>query len=292
MKLLSAAAFAFLFPSSLALTAEEIGCAGEGPAVGEAISTLEEAGFQAAIQTLIIDPEIPITITNEANYRLRIVAPGELSFNSFLMRAEFSQPDIDSVVLNPDFALTPVSENAMVNTACIGNILGLVNVDTEPKEEVEGTFRLDEIGNFVLDLTVAVVDEEGNENIYYSHYDLTSVTDLPDIPTVTPQHLTMSPAPTLANSTNSSSLPETTMAGPEATTGSAPTDTTTTTTDGSTPVDTPMTTDSGSSGAAPVDAESTTTAGGDDAEEETSQSPAMLSTMVISAAMLLGVALL
>ena len=70
-----------------------IGCEGDGPAIGEAISTLEEAGFHGAVvQSLIVDPLVPISITSNTRYTLQIVAPGELFFNAFLMRAEFSLP--------------------------------------------------------------------------------------------------------------------------------------------------------------------------------------------------------
>lgn len=281
MKLNSAALFATLLPLVSALTGDELGCNGGEASYGTAAGSLEDAGLQAAIQQLVIFPEVPISITNNALYRLKIIAPGDLYFNAFLLRAEFSQPELDSVVLNPDFELTPSSSNAAVSSVCLGNVLGLVHTDLEPKKEVEGRFNLNEIGNFDLDLTVIVLDDEGNESVYYSRYNLTSTEELPDIPTITPVLLTTSPMPTNApNATNATNYTFAPVMTPV---------------DGGAPVAAPTTTTTGSGGsspvAAPVGSTSSTTGGSseDDAEtgvdettEAESRSPiVMLSTVVL-----------
>jgi len=89
MKLVGAL-FLALLPSVFGISNKEIGCEGNGPAEGEAISTLEEAGLQAVIQTLFIDPKIPIAMTTDATYTLKINAPGDRYFNALLMRAALS----------------------------------------------------------------------------------------------------------------------------------------------------------------------------------------------------------
>ena len=59
---------------------------------------------------LIVDPLVPISITSNTRYALQIVAPGELFFNAFLMRAEFSLPNTEESVGKTDFSFWATSD--------------------------------------------------------------------------------------------------------------------------------------------------------------------------------------